>query len=61
MLPTENIELGRRNPGCEEVDAAPYVLWHAKRSGKGINGASGMSQNGEFSDFKSLADGIYII
>jgi hypothetical protein len=61
LLPAENIELGWRNPGCEEVDAATDMLWHAKSSGKGVDGASGVSQDGEFGDFKSLADGVYII
>jgi hypothetical protein len=37
------------------------VLWHAEGSGKGVDGASGVSQDGEFGDFKSLADGVYII
>lgn len=61
MLPAENVELGRRNPGREKVDAASDVLWHAKGSSEGVDGACGVSQNGEFGDFKSLADGVYII
>lgn len=60
-MPSENVELGRRNPGGEEVDAATDVLWHAEGSGKGVDGASGVSQDGEFGDFKGLADSVYII
>lgn len=61
MLAAKSVELGWRNPGREEVDAATDMLRHAKSSSKGVDGASGVSQDGEFSDFKGLADGVDII
>lgn len=61
MLSAKNVELGRRNPGREEVDAATDMLGHAKSGGEGVDGTSGVSQDGEFGDFKGLADGVDII